>query len=75
MEKRDGELIMKENIKNQSIKKNNYDSLEFIQLCCNSIKNHLKRKKTMNYDWESSIIEDIMEIETEVESGKKINKN
>jgi len=46
-------------------------TLNLIKTCCDNIKNHLKRKNTLQYDWEYDIKEALSEIETEVSSWQK----
>ena len=47
------------------------NSLSLIKTCCSSIKTHLRRKNTIQYDWEYDIKQALDEIETEVSSWQK----
>jgi len=47
------------------------ESMELIITAVNSIRNHLKRKEKVRYDYESDILDDLEVIETEAESWCK----
>jgi len=47
------------------------NSIKCISAGLSSIKNHLKRRKKIDYDWEYDINQDIEDLKTEVESWLK----
>jgi len=48
------------------------ESMKSILIGLSSIKNHLERRKKIDYDWEYDINQDIEDLKTEVESWLKI---
>jgi len=48
------------------------ESMKSILIGLSSIKNHLERRKKIDYDWESDINSDIEDLKTEVEGWLKI---